>query len=210
MPKPAANSPHFTGEIQSNYIFIIQTGNSVNDAGLPQMKYVTALELGNYIRQGFGQFWRFVGPVTALPVSPQVDDVILAAETFVDDGVTYYVNHLYGYNASGDWTDMSAVLGLYATVTTVQEINERLQTAEAQIEDLQQQVETLSGDRVFKGSVADMASLPSSPSVGDEYWVESEQGYFVWNGTSWAEAPSMGNLGLSIKNGMFYIRFKQS
>jgi hypothetical protein len=210
MPKPAANSPHFTGEIQSNYIFIIQTGNSVNDAGLPQMKYVTALELGNYIRQGFGQFWRFVGPVTALPVSPQVDDVILAAETFVDDGVTYYVNHLYGYNASGDWTDMSAVLGLYATVATVQEINERLQTAEAQIEDLQQQVETLSGDRVFKGSVADMASLPSSPSVGDEYWVESEQGYFVWNGTSWAEAPSMGNLGLSIKNGMFYIRFKQS
>lgn len=210
MPKPAANSPHFTGEIQSNYIFIIQTGNSVNDAGLPQMKYVTALELGNYIRQGFGQFWRFVGPVTALPVSPQVDDVILVAETFVDDGVTYYVNHLYGYNASGDWTDMSAVLGLYATVATVQEINERLQTAEAQIEDLQQQVETLSGDRVFKGSVANMASLPSSPSVGDEYWVESEQGYFVWNGTSWAEAPSMGNLGLSIKNGMFYIRFKQS
>ena len=210
MPKPAANSPHFTGEIQSNYIFIIQTGNSVNDAGLPQMKYVTALELGNYIRQGFGQFWRFVGPVTALPVSPQVDDVILVTETFVDDGVTYYANHLYGYNASGDWTDMSAVLGLYATVATVQEINERLQTAEAQIEDLQQQVETLSGDRVFKGSVADMASLPSSPSVGDEYWVESEQGYFVWNGTSWAEAPSMGNLGLSIKNGMFYIRFKQS
>ena len=210
MAKPAANSPHFTGEIQSNYIFIIQAGNSVNDEGLPQMKYVTALELGNYIRQGFGQFWRFVGPVTALPESPQVNDVILVAETFVDSGVTYYVNHLYGYNASGVWDDMSAVLGLYATVTTVQEINERLQTAEAQIEDLQQQVETLSGDRTFKGSVANMASLPSDPSVGDEYWVESEQGYYVWNGTSWVEAPSMGNLGLSIKNGMLYIRYKQS
>lgn len=208
MPKPAANSPHFTGEIQSNYIFIIQAGTSVNDAGLPQMKYVTALELGNYIRQGFGQFWRFVGPVTALPASPQVNDVILVTETFVDSGVTYYVNHLYGYNASGDWSDMSAVLGLYATVTTVQEINERLQTAEAQILQLQTQVETLSGDRVFKGSVDSYSDLPSSPTTGDEYWVESDQKYYVWNGSAWAVAPSMGNLGLSIKNGSFYLRYK--
>lgn len=210
MPKPFANSPHFTGEILSTYLFAIQAGTAQGDSGLPQMKYVTGMELGNYIRQGFGSVWRFLEPAAELPESPQVNDILLVTETFVSGEVTYYANHLYAYSAAGSWDDISAVLGMYATVTTVQEINGRLQVAEAQITALQGQVQALSGDRTFKGSVATQGDLPSSPSNGDEYWVESDQKYFVWNGSSWVEAPSMGNLGMSVKNGMLYIRYKQS
>ena len=55
------------------------------------------------------------------------------------------------------------------------------------------------GSHVFS---APNVTVGNMTYVADGYTIE------VWNGSAWAVAPSMGNLGLSIKNGSFYLRYK--
>ena len=179
---PFANTAHHSGEIVGTYLFPIQAGNSTGDAGLPQMKYITAAELQAFARKGLGEFAHFLGTLTELPESAAVNDYFLAGASFGD----YVLNHYYEYNGT-DWFDVSGVLSQFATAQSVADINVRLVAAEGDITDLQAKVDIAAAGITFRDSTADLTTLAAivSPSQGDCYWVISEQAFYVWNGTAW-------------------------
>jgi len=205
---PYANSPHHTGEILGFYLVPIQAGGTTGADGLPEMKYISLSELQAFVRQGFGSAMTFRGQLDALPESPAVNDYFIVGTTFEDDGVMYYANHFYEYDSDGDWVDISDILGQYATQEYVAGIDERLQGAEADVDELQDAVSAMQGNVTLKGSVNTYGDLPSNPSQGDQYWVETESKYYTWNGTEWVATGAMANLGLTIRGGRLCVRYK--
>ena len=182
MPKPFANSAQITYSlVNGDWLLGIQTGNSTGDAGLPQMKHIKLSQLSDWVRGTYGQIWRYRGPFSAsLPSDAQANDYFLATATFTVDGVTYTKDHLYAYNASGTWDDISDILTQYASQAQVTDIDDRLTVAEEKIDSM--------GDGiVYKGEVATYADLAGivDPQTGWEYYVTADAAFYVYNGASW-------------------------
>ena len=115
MAKPFANSQQYNSTLDDNHIIGIQIGNATDQAGLAQMMYIKLSKLKSFVREGFGELWHYRGEYnTALPTDLAVNDYFLCTGTFTEDGVTYTVNHLYGWNGT-TWSDISSILSQYAT-----------------------------------------------------------------------------------------------
>lgn len=182
MPKPFANSAQITYSlVNGDWLLGIQTGNSTGDAGLPQMKHIKLSQLSDWVRGTYGQIWRYRGPFSAsLPSDAQANDYFLATATFTVDGVTYTKDHLYAYNASGTWDDISDVLSQYASQAQVTDIDDRLTVAE-------EKIDAMGDGIVYKGEVATYADLAGivDPQTGWEYYVTADAAFYIYNGASW-------------------------
>lgn len=182
MPKPFANSAQITYSlVNGDWLLGIQTGNSTGDAGLPQMKHIKLSQLSDWVRGTYGQIWRYRGPFSAsLPSDPQANDYFLATVTFTVDGVTYTKDHLYAYNASGTWDDISDILTQYASQSQVTDIDDRLTVAE-------EKIDAMGDGIVYKGEVATYADLIAiaDPQTGWEYFVTANASFYIYNGSSW-------------------------
>ena len=182
MPKPFANSAQITYSlVNGDWLLGIQTGNSTGDAGLPQMKHIKLSQLSDWVRGTYGQIWRYRGGFSAsLPSDAQANDYFLATATFTVDSVTYTKDHLYAYNASGTWDDISDVLSQYASQAQVTDIDDRLTVVEVK-------VDAMGDGIVYKGEVATYADLAGivDPQTGWEYYVTADAAFYIYNGASW-------------------------
>ena len=177
MPKPFANSQPITPSlISGDWLLGIQTGNSTGDNGLPQMKYIKLSQLTDWVRSNFGEMWRYRGGFSAsLPSDPQDGDYFLATATFSVGADTYTKDHLYAYNTSGTWDDISKILTQYASQAQVTDIDDRLTAAEEKIDSM--------GDGItFKGecTYAELLAI-ADPQTGWEYWVTDENAFFIYS-----------------------------
>jgi len=173
---PYKNAPEFVGEIQGEYILVIQKGNNTGATGRAEMMRITLAQLQAFINKGFGSAWRFRGSVSSLPNDPVTNDYFLAATTFTADGKTYVLYHLYGYNGS-TWSDISGLLEQYATVEALAELDDK--------------VDALIGSGIsFKGQItyAELMQIaPSSSNIGWEYYVTDKNSMYVSDGTVWIQ-----------------------
>ena len=173
---PYKNAPEFVGEIQGEYILVIQKGNNTGATGRAEMMRITLAQLQAFINKGFGSAWRFRGAVSALPNDPITNDYFLAASAFISGGKTYQINHLYGYNGS-TWSDISGLLEQYATVEALAELDDK--------------VDALIGSGIsFKGQItyAELMQIaPSSSNIGWEYYVTDKNSMYVSDGTVWIQ-----------------------
>lgn len=200
--KPYKGAPEFVGEIQGEYILAIQVGNDTGATGRTQMKRITLAQLQAYVNKGFGSAWRFRGAVSSLPNDPVTNDYFMAASTFMADGKTYTLYHLYGYNGTA-WSDISGLLMQYIEKSAIADnlttndptkvlsakqgkiLND---TLVADVADLQQQIDAISGGITPKGTVATMNDLPAAAGhTGWMYYVTSEGKYKVSDGSTWLD-----------------------
>lgn len=200
--KPYKGAPEFVGEIQGEYILAIQVGNDTGATGRTQMKRITLAQLQEFVNKGFGSAWRFRGAVSSLPNDPVTNDYFLAASTFTDSGKTYVLYHLYGYNGTA-WSDISGLLMQYIEKSAIADnlttddptkvlsakqgkiLND---TLVADVADLQQQIDAISGGITPKGTIASINPPYAAPeNKGWMYYVTSLGKYMVSDGTQWLD-----------------------
>ena len=73
-------------------------------------------------------------------------------------------------------------------------LNKKIDGAQSDIEDLQEEVANVTLAYTYKGSVATVSDLPNDAQLGDLYTINGDQ--YVWDGTSWVVAGS----GLPLSN----------
>ena len=108
MAKPFANSPRHLDEILDSYIFGIQTGNTVGDSGLSEMKHITVKQLKDYMAAYLPSAFNIRDDCdTHTPENPAVNDIFLCIGTFEEDGIIYLEGHVYAYSIDNKWNDFT-------------------------------------------------------------------------------------------------------
>ena len=209
MANPFANAPHHTGPIQDHYLLGIQAGDrSKEEGGLEEMENANARQLKSYVLSGFGDIFHYLGEIIdAAPADPEANDFFYAAASFTDASVTvyditgtashsFYKYRFYAWNGMV-WNDITkAILENYPANETIASLVSRVTANEEGISLLDQQMALLTRGVAVRGSVANQASLPSSPGDGDMYWVIAENAYFAWSATasSWIDMSGSFNV----------------
>ena len=201
MPKPFANAPLLSEEVLDNYLLALQAGTDPDGPGLAQMRKVSAAVLRSYFLTGFGALFNFrEGSWDSVPENLAVNDCFYAGADFTDaestvyaaDGTTshnFLAYHFYAWNGEA-WFDITkAVLENYPPDQTIASLVSRTTQNEADIADLDDRVEVLSGGDSFRGSVATVADLPAASSANQnhKFWVVAQNAYYMSNGTAWVQ-----------------------
>lgn len=191
MARSFADTVHFNGRILNSYLIAVQTGNdTAADGGLEQMKYVLVGELKPAILNGLGEALHFRGAYsTELPVDLAQNDYFYTNATFTADGQTFVRFRFYAYNGE-DWSDISnVILEQYSPDEVIASLVSRVTTNEQNIGLLEQRITVLANGVVLKGDVANVASLPASPSAGDMYWVIDQDTFYAYSESAGAWIP---------------------
>lgn len=105
---PFANSPHHLAELVDNYLIGIQAGNTQDDVGRAEMKYVELEQLRTYITKYFGKIFNFRDAYdSATPDNAALNDLFLCSGTFTEEGVTYTQGQFYAYSLEQKWVDVT-------------------------------------------------------------------------------------------------------
>lgn len=204
MGKPFANAPQFNGALIDTYILGIQVGQHKNTDGLSEMKYITIDQLRDYIRQGFGSFWRYRGEYsTETPTDLAVNDYFVATATFTEDGKTFFKDRLYAWDGS-QWSDITDVLAGYVKYSEFEALQGEVDEAKGDIVDikadvttLQNQVSDLQSYTItgfkYKGedTYANIMALVDMEQ-GDMWYATDTEKYYAYNGTIWDVRPDLG------------------
>jgi len=202
--KPFANAPQYVGDVLDSHILGIQIGDSQGNAGLSEMKYIRAEKLKNYVRQGFGSFWRFRGEYnSALPTDLAVNDYFLASGTFSEGGMTFFEGHLYAWDGT-TWSDITDVLADYVRYEDFSVLESRVTENEAKTIENRAMIVALENGMAnlevyaqsgfkYKGedTYANIIALTTMVQ-GDMWYATDAQGYYAYNGTSWDALPNLG------------------
>lgn len=137
MAKPFRNAPALTGEMDGSFLLAVQAGNAENDAGLSQMRHITASGFRDWMLSGFGKAMNFLGKLSETPEVAAVNDYFIAGATWD----IFLENRLYEFNGSS-WFDITSFMDQYARVADLDAAVERIEQAEQSIRDLSNQVDS--------------------------------------------------------------------